>query len=71
MTTTADTRTMTTAEATVETLLRHGINTVFALPGLHNDHLFDAFHGAGNRLRVVHPRHEQGSAYTALGAALG
>ena len=69
-TNTADTRVMTTAEATVETLLCHGIDTVFALPGLHNDHLFDAFYSAGNRLRVIHPRHEQGSAYMALGAAL-
>ena len=34
---------LTTAEATVETLLRHGIDTVYALPGLHNDPLFDAF----------------------------
>ena len=34
---------MSTAEATVATLLSHGINTVYALPGVHNDHLFDAF----------------------------
>lgn len=63
-------KTMTTAEAAVETLLTHGIDTVYALPGLHNDHLFDAFHGAQDRLRVVHTRHEQTSAYMALGAAL-
>jgi acetolactate synthase-1/2/3 large subunit len=62
--------TMTTAEAVVETLLAHGIDTVYGLPGLHNDPLFDAFHGARDRLRVVHSRHEQGSAYMALGAAL-
>jgi len=61
---------MTTAEATVATLLKHGINTIYALPGVHNDHLFDAFHQAGGRLRVVHTRHEQGAAYMALGAAL-
>jgi len=62
--------TMTTAEATVESLLRHGIDTVYGLPGLHNDPLFDAFHGARDRLRVLHTRHEQTSAYMALGAAL-
>ncbi len=62
--------TMTTAEATVESLLRHGIDTVYGLPGLHNDPLFDAFHGAQDRLRVLHTRHEQTSAYMALGAAL-
>ena len=61
---------MSTGEATVATLLAHGINTVYALPGVHNDHLFDAFHAASDRLRVVHTRHEQGAAYMALGAAL-
>ncbi len=61
---------MSTAEATVATLLAHGINTVYALPGVHNDHLFDAFQRAGEKLRVVHARHEQGAAYMALGAAL-
>lgn len=61
---------MSTAEATVATLLLHGINTVYALPGVHNDHLFDAFHRAGEAMRVVHTRHEQGAAYMALGAAL-
>ena len=61
---------MSTAEATVAALIAHGLDTVYALPGVHNDHLFDAFHGAGDRLRVVHTRHEQGAAYMALGAAL-
>ncbi len=62
--------TMTTAEAVVETLLRHGIDTVYGLPGLHNDPLFDAFFTFKDRLRVIHTRHEQASAYMALGAAL-
>lgn len=61
---------MSTAEATVETLLRHGLDTVYALPGLHNDPLFDAFYHAAGKLRVIHPRHEQTAAYMALGAAL-
>ena len=61
---------MSTAEATVASLLAHGLNAVYALPGVHNDHLFDAFHRAGDALRVVHTRHEQGAAYMALGAAL-
>jgi acetolactate synthase-1/2/3 large subunit len=61
---------MSTAEATVETMLAHGLDTVYALPGVHNDHLFDAFQRAGERIRVVHARHEQGAAYMALGAAL-
>src|SRR5260370_35245637 len=61
---------MTTADATVASLLAHGIDTLYALPGLHNDHLFDAMFKAGDRLRTVHTRHEQGAAYMALGAAL-
>jgi acetolactate synthase-1/2/3 large subunit len=61
---------MSTGEATVATLLANGIKTVYALPGVHNDHLFDAFARAGEALKVVHSRHEQGAAYMALGAAL-
>ena len=61
---------MTTGEAVVSSLLTHGIDTIYALPGVHNDHFFDALYKAGNRVRVVHTRHEQGSAYMALGAAL-
>ena len=66
----AESKAMTTAEATVETMLAHGLDTVYALPGVHNDHLFDAFQRAGERMRVVHARHEQGAGYMALGAAL-
>ena len=61
---------MTTAEATVEGLIAHGLDTVYALPGVHNDHLFDALFKAKDRIRTVHTRHEQGAAYMALGAAL-
>jgi acetolactate synthase-1/2/3 large subunit len=61
---------LTTAEATVATLIAHGLDTIYALPGVHNDYLFDALHQASERLRVVHTRHEQGAAYMALGAAL-
>jgi acetolactate synthase-1/2/3 large subunit len=61
---------MSTAEAAVATLIAHGLDSVYALPGIHNDHLFDAFQRASENLRVVHTRHEQGAAYMALGAAL-
>jgi acetolactate synthase-1/2/3 large subunit len=61
---------MTTAEATVAALLAHGISTLYALPGVHNDPLFDALHRAGERMRTIHTRHEQAAAYMALGAAL-
>src|SRR5438309_7959488 len=61
---------MTTAEATVAALISHGIGTLYALPGVHNDHLFDALFKASDRIATVHTRHEQGAAYMALGAAL-
>ena len=61
---------MTTADAVVQVLLAHGIDTVYGVPGLHNDPLFDALYAVRDRLRVVHTRHEQASAYMALGAAL-
>jgi acetolactate synthase-1/2/3 large subunit len=61
---------MTTAEAAVAALIAHGIDTIYALPGVHNDGLFDALFKAGDRIRTLHTRHEQGAAYMALGAAL-
>ena len=60
----------TTAEATVAALITHGLDTIYALPGVHNDVLFDALFKARGRIRTVHTRHEQGAAYMALGAAL-
>jgi len=62
--------TLTAAEATVAALLAHGLDTIYALPGVHNDVLFDALFKASDRIRTVHTRHEQGAAYMALGAAL-
>jgi len=61
---------MTTAEATVAALVAHGIDTIYALPGVHNDPLFDALFKAQDRIRTVHTRHEQGASLMALGAAL-
>ena len=61
---------MTTGEAAVASLIAHGLDTLYVLPGVHNDHLFDALQGAADRLRTVHTRHEQGAGYMALGAAL-
>jgi acetolactate synthase I/II/III large subunit len=61
---------MNTAEATVEMLLRHGIDTIYGVPGVHNDPFFDAIHQSDGRMRVIHARHEQTSGYMALGAAL-
>ena len=54
----------------VDALLAHGIDTLYALPGVHNDHLFDAIAHSDGRIRLLHPRHEQTAGYMALGAAL-
>jgi acetolactate synthase-1/2/3 large subunit len=61
---------MTTGEATLEALLAHGLDTIYALPGVHNDDFFDALARSADRIRTIHTRHEQGAAYMALGAAL-
>ncbi|HEX4367823.1 MAG TPA: thiamine pyrophosphate-dependent enzyme [Rhodopila sp.] len=60
---------MTGGEAIVDSLLRHGIDTVFGLPGVQTYGLFDAFALASNQLRLINARHEQGTAYMALGYA--
>src|SRR5437588_144273 len=61
---------LTAAEAVVATLIAHGLDAIYALPGLQNDPLFDALFRFSDRLRTIHTRHEQGAAYMALGAAL-
>jgi acetolactate synthase-1/2/3 large subunit len=61
---------MSGGDAVVRSLIAHGISTVYCLPGVQSDHLFNAFFDAGDAIGVVHTRHEQGAAYMALGAAL-
>src|SRR2546421_12146129 len=61
---------MSGGDAVVRTILGHGVSTIYCLPGVQSDHLFNAMFDAGDALTVVHTRHEQGAAYMALGAAL-
>jgi acetolactate synthase-1/2/3 large subunit len=56
-------------EAIVESLARHGIDTIFGLPGVQLYGLFDALARNKNRLRLINARHEQTTAYMALGYA--
>lgn len=67
-------KTVTGGEALVHSLLSHGIDTIFGLPGVQNDYfynaVYDANHKTGDHLRVIHTRHEQSAAYMALGYAL-
>src|SRR4030088_978972 len=61
---------MSGGDAVVKSLLGHGVSTVYCLPGVQSDHLFNAMFDAGDAIRVVHTRHEQGAAFMARGAAL-
>ncbi|MDF2997182.1 MAG: hypothetical protein K0R27_2819 [Xanthobacteraceae bacterium] len=60
---------MTGGEAVVAALKANGITTLYGVPGIQLDHLFNALHGAQDWLRIVNARHEQGVAYMALGHA--
>jgi len=60
---------MTGADAVVDVLVKRGMSTLFGLPGVQLDPLFNAFYDARSRLRVINARHEQGVAYMALGFA--
>lgn len=51
----------------VDALHRHGVSTVFGIPGTHNLALFGALPAAG--IRTVLTRHEQGAGYAADGYA--
>ena len=61
---------LTGGEAIVQALIAHGVNTLFGLPGIQNDWLYNALYDARDQIRVIHTRHEQGCAYMALGYAL-
>ena len=61
---------MTGGEAVVRALIAEGVDTVFGLPGIQNDWLYNAFFDARDQIRIIHTRHEQGAAYLALGHAL-
>lgn len=62
---------MTGGQALVASLLRQGIDTIFALPGVQLDGAFDALYDAraAGDVRIIHTRHEQGAAYMADGYA--
>jgi len=60
---------MTGGQAIVRTLIKNGVDTVFGLPGVQLDNMFDALYETQNSVRTLHTRHEQGAAYMALGYA--
>lgn len=54
-------------EAVVEALMAQGIDTLFGLPGVQNDWLYNALFDRRDKIKVIHTRHEQGTSYMALG----
>jgi acetolactate synthase-1/2/3 large subunit len=59
--------TNTTADVIVQTLIAHGVDTVFGLPGVQTYPLFDALARSG--IKTIGVRHEQAAAYMAFGYA--
>lgn len=55
------------ARAVIATLERHGVDTVFGIPGVHTLPLYDELRDSG--IRHVLARHEQGAGYMAYGYA--
>ena len=60
---------MTGAQAIVRSVVNHGVDTIFGLPGGQLYYLYDAFYRQRDQLRIITSRHEQGAAYMALGYA--
>ena len=60
---------MTSGQALVKSLINHGVDTVFGLPGVQTYALYDALHEHQGQVRHVGCRHEQGAAYMAFGYA--
>lgn len=58
---------LTGGQAVVRSLIKEGVDTIFGLPGVQNDWLYNAFYDYRNEIRVIHTRHEQGAGYMALG----
>jgi acetolactate synthase-1/2/3 large subunit len=60
---------LTGGQILVEAIKREGIETIFGLPGIQLDNLFDALYASRESLRVIHTRHEQATSYMADGYA--
>jgi len=60
---------MTGGQALAKSIIAHGVDTIFGLPGVQLDWFFNALHDEGNNIRVLNSRHEQGVAYMANGYA--
>ena len=57
------------ADAVIESLIRNGVEVIFAYPGGASMPLHQALTRFGDRLRTILPRHEQGGGFAAQGYA--
>src|SRR5438034_5619605 len=60
---------MTGGQALVRQLKAEGLDTIFGLPGVQLNWAFDAIYDERDHFKVIHTRHEQGTAYMADGYA--
>ncbi len=61
--------TETTGRKIARSLIAHGVDTVFGIPGAHMYDFNDALYAERDALRFIHTRHEQGAGYMAYGYA--
>ncbi len=61
--------TKTTGEVMADSLIAHGVDTVFGIPGAHMYDFNDALARRSDALRFITTRHEQGAGYMAFGYA--
>jgi acetolactate synthase-1/2/3 large subunit len=60
---------MSGADVLVQSLVRHGVDTVFAYPGGASMPIHQSLTRAANQIRTILPRHEQGGGFMAQGYA--
>jgi len=60
----------TIATLTADSLIQNGIKYLYCVPGIQNDHFFNALFDRQDQIKAIQTRHEQGAVYMALGAAL-
>lgn len=60
---------LTGGQAMVQSLKKHGVDTMFVLPGVQLDNIFDALYDEQDNIALYHTRHEQATSYMADGYA--
>jgi acetolactate synthase-1/2/3 large subunit len=60
---------VTSGQAIVESLIQHGVDRIFGIPGAHTYKLIDALYERSSEITLTGTRHEQAAAYMAYGYA--